>query len=160
MFDKLNFDNKEEKHSGGHSVLKSRPCSPTISCPRLANSVDFECCNARERLAFACWANRAWLLRIPAGYSHAKAAQRLTKDQLVWLHARPCLVLSWCWAGLWSPSDFGWLEPGPYNFYGVAGAWNLGFRFHIHSLWGKRVEPLSRLDYQRLLKTVTHFEFS
>jgi len=29
---------------------------------------------------------------IPAGYIHGKAAQRSTKDQVAWLHLRPCLA--------------------------------------------------------------------
>ena len=36
----------------------------------------------------------------PSGYNlhHGKAAQSLSKDQLAWLHLRPCLVPSWCGA--------------------------------------------------------------
>jgi len=44
----------------------------------------------------------------PAGYTHGKAAQRLTKNQTELLHFRPCLVPSWCgasrtiWNRCWS----------------------------------------------------------
>jgi len=31
-------------------------------------------------------------------YTHWKAAQRSSKDQVAWLHIRPCLVPSWCGA--------------------------------------------------------------
>ena len=43
----------------------------------------------------------------PAGYTHAKAARSSPKDQVEWLHLRPCLVPSWCRASrtIW---DFCW----------------------------------------------------
>ena len=34
----------------------------------------------------------------PDGYSHGKAAQSSSKDQVAWLHLQPCLVPSWCGA--------------------------------------------------------------
>ena len=34
----------------------------------------------------------------PAGYTHGKASQRSSKDQVAWLRLRNCLVLSWCGA--------------------------------------------------------------
>jgi len=37
----------------------------------------------------------------PAGYTHGKAAQRSSKDQVEWLHLQPCLVPSWCGATSW-----------------------------------------------------------
>jgi len=33
----------------------------------------------------------------PPGYTHGKVAQRSLKDQVEWLHLRPCLVQSICW---------------------------------------------------------------
>ena len=44
----------------------------------------------------------------PAGYTHRKATHSPTKDQVEWLHLRPCLVPSWCgtsrttWDCCWS----------------------------------------------------------
>jgi len=34
----------------------------------------------------------------PSGYTHGKAAQRLIKDQVLWLYFRPILVPNWCGA--------------------------------------------------------------
>ena len=34
----------------------------------------------------------------PAGYTHRKATQKSSKDQVEWLHLRPCSVPSWCGA--------------------------------------------------------------
>ena len=44
--------------------------------------------NAPEKVGDTC----------PAGYSHRKTANRLLKHQVEWLHPRPCLIPSWCWA--------------------------------------------------------------
>jgi len=49
--------------------------------------------------------------------------------------------------GLWSrsPSDFGRLEPEPKKIWWWSRSLEFGFRFHRHSLWGKRVvEKISK----------------
>ena len=33
----------------------------------------------------------------PAGYTHRKTTKRFPKDQVEWLHLRPCMAPSWCW---------------------------------------------------------------
>jgi len=47
-------------------------------------------------------------LRRPAGHTNANVAQRLTKDEVVLLHHRTCLIPSWCGASriirdFWKP---------------------------------------------------------
>ena len=60
------------------------------------------------------------------GYTHGKAASNSSKNQVEWLHLRPCLVLSWCGARV-SRS----LEKFSRTFCLFCDYWN----FTSHLLW-------------------------